>query len=54
MAESKGNSVSDIGIGGPIAAILSALKWHSFWWAVLHFFCGWFYVLYYLLQIRNS
>lgn len=36
-------------LGGLFAAVLSAALNHSFWWGVLHFFFGWFYVLYALI-----
>jgi hypothetical protein len=50
MSKSKNTSVNFNfgGIGTVLAAALSYLKWHSFGWAFLHFFCGWFYVIYYL------
>ena len=35
-------------IGGLIASGLSYVVNHSFWWALLHFFCGFFYVAYWL------
>lgn len=31
---------------GFIAALISYALNHSFWWAVLHWFCGAFYILY--------
>lgn len=40
---------SCIGLGSICAVILSAALNHSFWWGFLHFFCGWFYVLYAVL-----
>lgn len=39
-------------IGGIIAAVLSYLKWHSIGYAILHFLCGWIYVIYYLLKYK--
>ncbi len=42
----KEKSGSCIGLGSVCSVILSAALNHSFWWGVLHFFCGWFYVLY--------
>jgi oligoendopeptidase F len=33
-------------MGSMIAAVISAILNHSFWWAILHFFCGFFYVIY--------
>lgn len=37
-------------IGSFLSVILSAALNHSFWWGVLHFFLGWFYVLYVILM----
>ena len=37
------------GYGSVVSVVLSAALNHSFWWGALHFFCGWFYVLYALL-----
>lgn len=36
-------------LGGVIASVLSYLKWHSVKYAILHFFCGWVYVIYHLI-----
>lgn len=38
-----------IGLGALLAVVLSYTKWHSIGWAILHFFCGWLYVIYYLI-----
>lgn len=47
MSENKSVTVNFItGISGALAAGLSYVTNHSFWWAVLHFFCGWIYVIY--------
>ena len=47
----NGNSGAgcSFGIGSVVAVVLSAALNHSFWWALLHFFCGWLYVLYALI-----
>ena len=37
------------GVGGIFAAALSYLTNHSIGWMILHFFCGWFYVVYNLV-----
>jgi hypothetical protein len=37
------------GCGSIIAAILSFGLWHSWLWAFIHAFCGWFYVIYYAI-----
>lgn len=36
--------------GFPIAATLSYLKWHSFWYSLGHGLCGWYYVIYFVNQ----
>ncbi len=36
-------------IGGIVAIVLSWVVNHSVFWAILHFFCGWFYVIYWVL-----
>ncbi|MHC5309496.1 hypothetical protein ACYSNM_05390 [Myroides sp. LJL116] len=38
-----------ITIGSLLAVYLSWQRNHSVLWAILHFFFGWFYVIYYLL-----
>lgn len=41
------NSTSGVAtIGCVVAAVVSAALNHSFWWGLLHFFCGWLYILY--------
>lgn len=35
---------------GLIAAIISYALNHSFWWAVLHWCCGVFYILYAVIE----
>ena len=50
MSDSNNSSSGGcIGIGSACAVILSVALNHSFWWAVLHFIFGWFYVLYAVL-----
>jgi len=46
MAEDSSSSSVLGGVGCAAAVVLSALTNHSFWWGFLHFFCGWFYVVY--------
>ncbi len=41
-------------LGGLLAAFLSYHKWHSIGWAILHFFGGWFYVLYHIFNHRRN
>lgn len=35
-------------LGGVIACILSYWVNHSIGWAMLHLFCGWFYIIYWI------
>lgn len=37
-----------IGLGKIVAVAMSLSRNGSLGWAVVHFFCGWFYVLYWL------
>ena len=46
---SKESAGGGIGIGAVIAAVISYAKWQSIGWAILHAFCGWLYVIYYLI-----
>ncbi len=36
-------------VGGIGAAVLSWIANHSVGWAILHFFCSWIYVIYWVL-----
>ena len=46
---SECNHTNELGwIGSFLACCMSYAKWHSFWYALGHFFLGWFYVIYYL------
>lgn len=50
MAKSKSCSVNvGSGFGAALAAGLSYITNHSIGYAVLHFFCGWIYVVYNVL-----
>ena len=50
MSSSNTSSTSFLGaFGAPLAAVMSYVKWHSLGYAFLHFCCGWFYVIYYVL-----
>ena len=44
--------VSGLGVGSIIALIISWSVNQSVFWAILHAFFGWFYVVYYLLFIK--
>ena len=35
-------------LGHVFAVVISIIINKSFWWAVLHFALGWFYVIYYI------
>ena len=48
--ESKSTINSGLSMGAALAMILSFAKWHSILWAILHGFCGWFYVIYYAIK----
>jgi hypothetical protein len=41
------------GIGSLLAAMLSYYVNQSFWWALLHVFFGWAYVVYWILFKTN-
>lgn len=45
---SKSKSGGGIGLGMILAVILSWMVNHSVFWAILHFFCSWFYVIYWV------
>lgn len=49
MDTTEGGSAVGISTGAAFALVLSWTTWNSFWWAVLHGFFGWFYVVYYFL-----
>lgn len=52
MAESRGGLIlggGGISLGSILAVILSWGLNHSVLWAIVHFFCGWLYVFYYLI-----
>ncbi len=36
-------------LGAVLAIVLSWVTYHSIWYAILHGFCSWFYVLYYIV-----
>ena len=43
-----------IGLGGILAVVLSWITWHSIGWAIIHFWFGWFYVIYWLFFIWDG
>lgn len=49
MSESKGCSVQLGGLWAVPAVVISVALNHSVWWALFHFLCGGFYVLYAVL-----
>jgi hypothetical protein len=42
------------GVGGVIALFLSFATHHSVFWAIVHFFCSWFYVVYWILRYYGN
>ncbi len=46
MSDRNTSGACGCGFGSIIAVMLSAALNGSFWWGVLHLFCGWFYVVY--------
>jgi len=36
-------------IGGILAVVMSWMVNHSILWCIIHFFCGWLYVIYWIL-----
>ncbi|MDR2977550.1 MAG: hypothetical protein LBV19_09740 [Streptococcaceae bacterium] len=50
-AHSKGCGcgIGSFGIGSILAAILSYSTWHSIFWAIIHFFFGWVYIIYFAI-----
>jgi hypothetical protein len=45
----KSSAAGGISLGGLLAVILSWSVNHSILWCILHFFCSWFYVIYYAI-----
>jgi hypothetical protein len=43
---------SGIGIGAVVAGVLSWTVNHSIVWMLIHILCGWFYVVWYVLNYR--
>ncbi len=39
-----------LSMGAALAIVISYAKWHSILWAILHGFCGWFYVIYFMIR----
>jgi hypothetical protein len=51
MSDSNRSSAAGgITLGGLLAVILSWTVNHSVVWCILHFLCGWFYVIYWLIE----
>ena len=47
-------TVATIGFGSVLAMIISWNRNASVLWAVIHGWCGWFYVIYYSLQRKET
>lgn len=49
MSDSSTSKASGgIGLGCILALLLSAMKWHSIGYAIVHCILGWFYVIWYV------
>lgn len=53
MSDNRNSVGCSFSLGSVVAVVLSVALNHSFWWAVLHFIFGWFYVIYALL-VRSA
>lgn len=49
MSSKSSSAGTGIGLGSLLAVVCSWTVNHSVLWAILHFFCSWFYVIYYVL-----
>lgn len=47
MSNKSSAAGGGITLGGLLAVILSWSANHSILWAILHFFCSWFYVIWF-------
>jgi hypothetical protein len=45
-----GCGIGSFGIGSIIAAIISYSTWHSVFWALIHGFFGWVYIIYFAIK----
>ena len=53
MADTKQQAGCGCSVGGLLAVVLSWATNHSILWAIFHFFCGWLYVIYWILFDRK-
>jgi len=51
MSNQKGKA--GITLGSLLALVLSWTSNHSIIWCIIHFFCGWFYVIYWAIMLNN-
>jgi hypothetical protein len=49
LFEVSSNAGLGVGLGTILAIVLSWSRNSSIFWAIVHAFCGWFYVIYYAL-----
>lgn len=49
MSSKASKAGSGFGLGALLAVILSWSVNHSVIWCIIHFFCGWIYVFYWLI-----
>jgi hypothetical protein len=51
MSDNNNDGVSIFGVlGAVLAGLMSWYKWHSIFFAIIHFLLGWCYVVYSLLR----
>lgn len=50
MKVSGKSASAGIGFGCALAMVISWTAWHSIWWAIIHGFLSWIYVIYYAIQ----
>lgn len=54
MSDSRSKAGGGITLGGLLAVILSWTVNHSIGWCILHFFCSWFYVIYWAIEYSSK
>jgi hypothetical protein len=55
MSDSRSSTAGGgIGLGGLLAVVLSWTVNHSIGWCILHFFCSWFYVIYWAIEYGST
>ncbi len=55
MSDSRSSAAGGgITLGSLLAVVLSWTVNHSVLWCILHFFCSWFYVIYWLIEYSSK